>query len=104
LKDKNMSKRAFEGFMQGLQEALAYAKGDNSAAARVVHAAVKPADIKTARKKIGLSRDAFARAFGLSAATLRKWENGEREPTGAARVLLTIISREPEAALRAIRQ
>lgn len=99
-----MSKRAFEGIMQGLQGALAYAKGDKSAAARVVHAAVKPADIKTARKKIGLSRDAFARAFGLSAATLRKWENSEREPAGAARVLLTIISREPEAALRAIRR
>jgi putative transcriptional regulator len=41
--------------------------------------------------------------FGLSPATLRKWENGERGPTGAARALLTIIMREPEAALRAIR-
>ena len=98
-----MSKQAFEGIMQGLQEALAYAKGDQTVA-RVVHVAVKPADIKTARRKVGLSRDAFARAFGLSPATLRKWENGERQPTGAARVLLTIISREPEAALRAIRQ
>jgi putative transcriptional regulator len=99
-----MSKQAFEGIMEGLQDALAYAKGDRSAAARVVKRSVKPADIKTPRKNIGLSRDAFARAFGLSAATLRKWENGEREPTGAARVLLTIICREPEAALRAIRQ
>ncbi len=99
-----MSKRAFEGILEGLHDALAHTKGDGWAAARVVHVAVKAADIKTARKRIGLSRDAFARAFGLSAATLRKWENGEREPTGAAPVLLTIISREPEAALRAIRQ
>ena len=89
--------------MQGLQEALAYARGDKSAVARVVNVAVKPADIKTARKKTGMSRETFARAFGLSPATLRKWENGERQPTGAARVLLTIISREPEAVLRAIR-
>ena len=89
--------------MPGLQEALAYARGDKSAVARVVNVAVKPADIKTARKKTGMSRETFARAFGLSPATLRKWENGERQPTGAARVLLTIISREPEAALRAIR-
>jgi putative transcriptional regulator len=98
-----MSKRAFEGIMQGLEEALAYSRGYKSAAGRVIRVAVKPADIKTARKRVGLSRDAFARTFGLSPATLRKWENGEREPTGAARVLLTIISREPEAALRAIR-
>ena len=96
-----MSKKAFEGIMKGLQEAIAYVEGDKSAVARVVK--VKPADIKTARKKVGLSRDDFAEAFGLSAATLRKWENGERNPTGAARALLMIISREPEAALRAIR-
>jgi len=70
---------------------------------RGARVAVKPADIKTARQRVGLSREAFARTFGLSPATLRKWENGEREPTGAARILLTIISREPEAALRAIR-
>lgn len=96
-----MSKRAFEGIMQGLQEAIAYVEGDKSAVARV--AKVKPTDIKTARKKVGMSRDDFANMFGLSAATLRKWENGERNPTGAARVLLTIISREPEAAMRALR-
>ena len=89
--------------LQGLEEALAHTRGDRSAAARVVRVAVRPGDIKTAREKVGLSREIFARTFGLSPATLRKWENGEREPTGAARVLLTIISREPEAALRAIR-
>jgi putative transcriptional regulator len=99
-----MSKRTFEGIMKGLQDALAHTKGEKIAAARVSHVAVKPADIKLTRKRVGLSRDAFACAFGLSAATLRKWENGERQPTGAARVLLTIISREPEAALRAVRQ
>jgi putative transcriptional regulator len=98
-----VSKQAFEGTRQGLEEALAYIRGDRSAAARVVRVAVKPADIKSARKRVGLSREAFARTFGLSPATLRKWENGERQPTGAARILLTIISREPEAALRAIR-
>ncbi len=98
-----MSRQAFEGIVQGLEEALAYTRGDESAVARVVKVAVRPADIKTARKKTGMSRETSARAFGLSPATLRKWENGERQPTGAARVLLTIISREPEAPLRVIR-
>ena len=99
-----MSKKAFDNMMTGLQEVLAHVEGDKAVAHRVVRVDVKPADIKTARKKVGLSRDDFARMFGLSAATLRKWENGERQPTGAARALLAIISREPEAALRAIRQ
>lgn len=96
-----MSKKAFDSIMTGLQEAIRYVNGDESVAYRVYK--VNPADIKTARKKIGLSRDDFANMFGLSAATLRKWENGERQPTGAARALLTIIAKEPEAALRAIR-
>ncbi len=87
----------------GLEEALAHARGDRSAAARAVRVAVKPADIKTARQRVGLSREALARTLGLSPATLRKWENGERQPTGAARILFTIISREPQAALRALR-
>jgi putative transcriptional regulator len=96
-----MSKKAFDSVMTGLQEVLAYVNGDETVVHRVIK--VNPADVKTACKKVGLSRDDFARAFGLSASTLRKWENGERQPTGAARALLTIISREPEAALRAIR-
>jgi putative transcriptional regulator len=98
-----MSKQAFESIKAGLEDAIAYFDGD-VAAARVVKAKVKPSDIKVARKKVGLSRDDFAAMFGLSAATLRKWENGERKPTGAALALLAIISREPEAALRAIRR
>lgn len=99
-----MSKKAFDNIVAGLHDALAYAKGNESAAGRVTHVRVQPASIKLARKNVGLSREAFARTFGLSVATLRKWENGERHPTGAARVLLTIISREPEAVLRAIRK
>ncbi len=92
-------RRPGEATRHGLEGALAH----KSAAGRTGRVAVKPADIKTARKRVGLSREAFARAFGVSPAALRQWENGEREPTGAARILLTIISREPEAALRALR-
>jgi hypothetical protein len=43
-------KKVFTGIMQGLREALAHSRGDKSAAARVVRVAVKPVDIKTARK------------------------------------------------------
>ena len=57
-----MSKKAFDNIMKGLQEVLAHVEGDESVVHRVVH--VKPADIKTARKKVGLSRDDFASLFG----------------------------------------
>ena len=38
----------------------------------------------------------FARMIGVPAGTLRQWEQGRRRPTGAARVLLAILDREPE--------
>lgn len=44
----------YEGIAQGLEEALAHSRGDKSAAARVVRVAVKSADTKTARKRVGL--------------------------------------------------
>ena len=53
--------------------------------------------------EIAVALPIVADTLGLSPATLRKWGNGEREATGAPRILLTIISREPEATLRAIR-
>jgi putative transcriptional regulator len=34
---------------------------------------------------------------------LRKWEQGQRYPTGAAETLLKIIDREPQAVIRALK-
>jgi DNA-binding transcriptional regulator YiaG len=35
-----------------------------------------------------LTQENFARAIGVPVGTLRQWEQGRRQPTGAARVLL----------------
>jgi len=37
----------------------------------------------------------FAKFMGVSINTLQNWEQGRRQPTGAARVLLTIAYRQP---------
>lgn len=94
--------KPFDKIMDGLTDALAYAEGDKTRGkARVVE--VPTVDVKAARKKLGLSQDRFAAAFKISPSTLRKWEQGTRHPRGAAQVLLTVIDREPEAVLRALR-
>ena len=96
-----MSKLGNE-LVQSMAQALAHARG-RSAGTRVHHIAVKPSAIRKARKHLGLSQDQFADAFGVSASTLRKWEQGQRAPTGAAKTLLKIIEREPKAVVRALR-
>jgi DNA-binding transcriptional regulator YiaG len=52
-------------------------------------------DSAALRRRLGLSRPAFARRYRLSAASLRKWEEGARAPDAAARAYLTVIAREP---------
>lgn len=52
-----------------------------------------------ARKKIGLSQSQFAALIGVSVRTLQGWEQGRKQPSGAARTLLAIASTNPKAVL-----
>lgn len=50
----------------------------------------------TARLKSGLSQAEFANLLGVSVRTLQDWEQGRREPSGAARTLITIAEQKPK--------
>lgn len=52
-----------------------------------------------ARKKTGLSQSRFAALLGVSVRTLQGWEQGRKQPSGAARTLLAIASSNPKALL-----
>ncbi len=55
--------------------------------------------ISTIREKTGLSQARFAQLLGVSVRTLQDWEQGRRIPSGAARTLLVIASKNPRALL-----
>ena len=96
-----MSRKAFDGIMAGLDDALAYTRGDRSRAARIVR--IKPVDVKAVRRKTGLSQHQFAAVFGLPFHTLCKWEQGTRAPAGASRLLLHVIGQEPRRIMKIAR-
>ena len=83
-------------FEKDLLESIRQAQGGEG---RVTKVAVTTAT--EARMKLGVSQSAFAKLLGVSVRTMQEWEQGRREPSGAARTLLRIALRSPEAILQA---
>lgn len=54
------------------------------------------------RKRLGLTQLEFSRRINVSLDTIRNWEQGKRRPTGAAKALLKVLDKAPEAALRVL--
>lgn len=50
----------------------------------------------SARKKSGLSQAEFAKLLNVSVRTLQEWEQGRRQPSGAAKTLIAIAERHPD--------
>lgn len=51
------------------------------------------------RQNLDMNQKEFAALLGASTSTLKKWESGERTPSGAAAKLLEVLERHPEAVL-----
>ena len=84
-----------------LGEVFAHVRGEVDLPCRIVD---DPAaeHILAIRKRMKLSRQKFADRFGLDARAVQEWEQGRRVPDRAARILLTVIDRDPDAVVRAL--
>lgn len=54
------------------------------------------------RKRLHLTQEQFAESFHLPLGTVRDWELGRRQPDSAAKVLLRVIEKDPDAVIRAL--
>ncbi|UVK35527.1 helix-turn-helix domain-containing protein (plasmid) [Mesorhizobium sp. AR10] len=88
--------------IQAMSEALAHAQGKNVPGVRVSAVDVGTVDAKAIRKQLDLTQDEMATVLGTSPSGYKKWEQGKRQPSDAARTLLRIMEKEPEAVLRAL--
>jgi putative transcriptional regulator len=93
-----MDKELFDDLVASLKDAGAYLRAEKTA---TVHF-VKEPDPREVRGRLGLSQEAFARLLCISVKTLQNWEQGRREPTGAAMRLLQVADKHPEVLLELV--
>jgi putative transcriptional regulator len=92
--------KAGNRILRSVRHARAFASGETNEGF-VLHVP-NTVDVKAIRAKTGLSQAAFALRFGFSAAAVRDWEQGRRNPEQAARTLLLVIDHDPAAVTRAL--
>jgi putative transcriptional regulator len=97
-----MAKKAFTEIMAGVQDAVAYAKGDKARGVKRVVRVPDDVDARAIRLRFKLSRPKFAARFGLDVRALQDWEQGRRHPDRSTRILLRVIEKEPAAVERAL--
>jgi putative transcriptional regulator len=87
--------------IEAMGQALAHARGEDVGA--IEHRVeLEAVDVKAIRRSFGLTQEKMALMLGTSPSGYRKWEQGKRQPSGAARTLLRVMEKEPEAVVRAL--
>jgi putative transcriptional regulator len=94
-----MKETEFKNFLESLDQAREIRAGKRQPG-RIFK--IKPIEIKSIRKKWHVSQTEFAHLIGISAGTLRNWEQGRAYPEGPARVLLKIAQIRPDAIREAV--
>lgn len=95
-----MKDELFAELVASVREGGAILRGD-TAPSRTFQ--IVGADIKQIRADYQLSQNEFAALLGVSVRTLQNWEQGRRTPEGAAKVLLQVAAKHPEAVWDVIR-
>lgn len=88
-----MSNEFYDDLSTSLNQALAIAKGEAEPSRKFSY---EMPDIKLIRTKTGLSQQQFADKLNISPRTLQNWEQGTRNPTGAAVTLMRLLDKRPD--------
>jgi len=85
-----------DSMIKGLEEAIAYKKGDK-AKGRSVHVYYyTPDEIANIRKKYSLTQKSLSEVLDVSARTVEAWESGINIPSGPANKLLRLLEADNE--------
>ena len=97
-----MTRNVADSIRKGLEEAIEYSRGTADKRNYRIHIPRK-VDVREIRSRLNMTQEEFSARFGFSVNTLRHWEQGKRQPEGAARAYLMVIDRAPKAVQKALR-
>jgi putative transcriptional regulator len=95
-----MSDELFSELLTSVREGGAILRGEKEPARAFE---IESPDVKQIRAQFEFSQSEFAALLGISVKTLQNWEQGRRTPHGAARVLLQVAAKHPEAVRDVVR-
>lgn len=97
-----MSRTAFERIAEGLEQGRRIVRGEEARGTRVHVRKVDRSEVAAIRIREGLTQGEFARLIGTSIGTVRKWETGERLPSGPASTLLRVLAYDADVVAKAV--
>lgn len=97
MSDEKMDKNDFDNLISGLRDVRDYKAGKRDGFVAHVPEVV---NVRSIRAKTHQTQESFARTYGFSVAAIRDWEQGRRQPERSARILLAMISEEPDTVKR----
>ena len=92
-------KRAFDKIAAGMEDAIAFARGDTSRGREA-----RPVDVKAIRRSMNLTQAEFARRYRLPIGTVRDWEQRRTRPDSGSEVYLRMIEAEPATVSKLVAQ
>ncbi|MGN0178894.1 MAG: helix-turn-helix domain-containing protein [Monoglobaceae bacterium] len=84
----------FSSLMSGLNEALAYEKGEATAKTFARKSALPSVDVAAIRISLNMTQKNFANILGVSPRTVESWECGRTTPTPTAKKLIYLIAND----------
>ncbi len=97
-----MEDTLFNELMRGLEDAIAYERGDTSRGRTVLVWDPVPEysaqDVTRIRESLGKTHFSFAIVMGVSARTVQAWEAGRSKLSGPVRHLLYLVEQDPSLA------
>jgi putative transcriptional regulator len=101
MKPKTKTTSPFSKIAAGLEDAIAYHRGERQLTVRDVELKPPPPmgakEVLAVRKRMRVSQAAFARILNVSPRTVQAWETNARRPSDAALKLLAVARKHPQA-------